>query len=66
MPKYLYRHIPAGFALLAATATSAGPASYALDGGTGLIDMPSAQFLPDGESFVFYGLGHKPQQADGG
>lgn len=58
MPKYLYRHIPAGFVLLAATATSAGPASYALDGGTGLIDMPSAQFLPDGETaWTFMGSG---------
>jgi len=58
MHKHLFRYIPAGFVLLAATTTTAGPASYALDGGTGLIDTPTAQLLPDGETaWTFTGSG---------
>lgn len=43
-------YLPAGFALFAASTAFAGPASFALNGGSGLIDMPTAQMLPDGET----------------
>ena len=50
MPKYFYRHIPAGFALLAACTAYAQSPSFSQNGTAGLIDMPSAQLLPDGET----------------
>jgi hypothetical protein len=50
MPKTLYRHIPVGFALLAASTAYAQSPSFSLNGTAGLIDMPSAQLLPDGET----------------
>jgi len=43
-------YLPASFALFAASTAFAGPASFALNGGSGLIDMPTAQMLPDGET----------------
>ncbi len=50
MPKHLYRHIPASLALLAATTVYAQSPSFSLNGTAGLIDMPTAQMLPDGET----------------
>ena len=58
MPKHLYRHIPAGFALLAASTAYAQSPSFSLNGTAGLIDMPTAQMLPDGETaWTFSGSG---------
>ncbi|MCK4862380.1 MAG: YjbH domain-containing protein, partial [Rhodobacteraceae bacterium] len=58
MPKHLYRHIPAGLALLAASTASAQSPSFSLNGTAGLIDMPSAKMLPDGETaWTFSGSG---------
>lgn len=42
--------VPTCLALLTSTAAVAQTASYALHGGTGLIDMPTAETLPDGEN----------------
>ena len=58
MPKYLFRHITAGFALLAVSAATAQSPSFSLNGTAGLIDMPTAQMLPDGETaWTFAGSG---------
>lgn len=58
MPKLRYRHIPAGFALLVATVATAESPSFSLNGTAGLIDMPTAQLLPDGETaWTFTGTG---------
>ncbi|MBL4871879.1 MAG: YjbH domain-containing protein, partial [Rhodobacteraceae bacterium] len=50
MSKLLFRHISAGFALLAASTVYAQSPSFSLNGTAGLIDMPTAQMLPDGET----------------
>lgn len=50
MNKTILRSLPFGIALISASAVGAGPASYSLAGGSGLIDMPTAQMLPDGET----------------
>lgn len=50
MTKNMLRYIPFGFALFAATAVGANSASYGLNGASGLIDMPTAEMLPDGET----------------
>jgi len=58
MPKHLYRHIPAGLALFAASTAYAQSPSFSLNGTAGLIDMPTAQMLPDGETaWTFSGSG---------
>ncbi|MEK6205575.1 MAG: YjbH domain-containing protein, partial [Amylibacter sp.] len=50
MPKHLYRHISASLALLLASSAYAQSPSFSLNGTAGLIDMPTAQLLPDGET----------------
>ncbi len=50
MSKHLYRHILVGSALLAASTAHAQSPSFSLNGTAGLIDMPTAQMLPDGET----------------
>ncbi len=58
MPKSLFRHLPAGLALIATTVASAQSASFSLNGTSGLIDMPTAQVLPDAETaWTFSGSG---------
>lgn len=53
MSKKFLRFLPLTLALVAATA-QAQNATYALNGGTGLIDTPNAEVLPDGETaFTF-------------
>ncbi len=46
----MLRYVPFGFALFAAGVAHAQSASYGLNGATGLIDMPTAEVLPDGET----------------
>ncbi len=46
----MLRYVPLGFALFAAGVAHAQTASYGLNGATGLIDMPTAEVLPDGET----------------
>ncbi len=54
MTKILLRYAPLGFALFAASAAGATSTGYGLNGTAGLIDMPTAQVLPDGETaFTF-------------
>ena len=53
MSKNLLRFLPLTLALIG-TSAQAQNATYALNGGTGLIDMPNALTLPDGETaFTF-------------
>ena len=48
----------ADITMIAATSATAQNASYSLNGSTGLIDMPSASLLPDGETaWTFTGSG---------
>ncbi|MHA1127731.1 MAG: YjbH domain-containing protein, partial [Alphaproteobacteria bacterium] len=49
MTKMILRTLPLSLALIAGSA-AADPASFALNGASGLIDMPTAQMLPDGET----------------
>lgn len=49
MTKTILRTLPLSLALIASSA-AADPASFALNGASGLIDMPTAQMLPDGET----------------
>ena len=58
MPKVISRYIPASLVLLAASSINAESPSFSLNGTAGLIDMPSAQMLPDGETaWTFSGTG---------
>lgn len=58
MPKSISRYIPASLVLIAASSISAQSPSYSLNGTAGLIDMPTAQMLPDGETaWTFAGSG---------
>ena len=50
MKKYLLGSVSFGFAVMAAGSVGANSASYGLNGASGLIDMPTAQMLPDGET----------------
>ncbi len=50
MTKIFYRHIPAGLALLVASTAFAQSPGFSLNGTVGLIDMPTARLLPDGET----------------
>jgi len=49
MMHILFRTLPAGLMLMSATAATAD-ASFSLNGTAGLIDMPTAEVLPDGET----------------
>lgn len=58
MSKQHLHLLSAGFLLFAATTAHAQSASFSQNGTTGLIDMPTAQVLPDGETaWTFTGGG---------
>lgn len=50
MNKLYAYYTSVGAALIVASSMNAQDASYALNGGAGLIDMPTAEMLPDGET----------------
>mgnify|MGYP001028236747 CR=1 FL=1 len=50
MKKALFPYVATGVVLAIATSANAQSASYSLNGASGLIDMPTAEFLPDGET----------------
>jgi len=54
MTRVLFRYAPLGIALFAASHVLAGSTGFGLNGASGIIDMPSANMLPDAETALSF------------